>query len=70
MKAGAPVYNHSAVIINRAGKEIPINISEKNLIRDTLKAQGGNRLRTARQFGLSRSTLWRKIRKHGLSRAS
>jgi PAS domain S-box-containing protein len=46
----------------------PLDVSERNLIRETLKAQGGNRIKTARQLGLSRSTLWRKIRKHGLHR--
>ena len=53
-----------------AASDSPLNISEKNLIRETLKAQGGNRLKAARQLGLSRSTLWRKIKKHGLPRGS
>ena len=56
--------------IRPADPAFPLDISEGNLIRETLKAQGGNRLKTARQLGLSRSTLWRKIKKHGLPKGS
>jgi PAS domain S-box-containing protein len=51
-----------------ADPAFPLDVSERNLIRETLKAQGGNRVNTARQLGLSRSTLWRKIKKHDLRR--
>ncbi|PIV05883.1 MAG: Fis family transcriptional regulator [Syntrophobacterales bacterium CG03_land_8_20_14_0_80_58_14] len=46
----------------------PLAASERNLIRETLKEQGGNRVNTARQLGVSRTTLWRKIQKHGIHR--
>jgi len=46
----------------------PLAASERNLIRETLKAEGGNRVNTARQLGVSRTTLWRKIQKHGIHR--
>jgi len=46
----------------------PLASSERNLIRETLKAQGDSRVNTARQLGVSRSTLWRKIKKHDIRR--
>ena len=46
----------------------PLNVSERNLIRETLKKQGGNRAETARKLRLSRTTLWRKIKKHDIHR--
>lgn len=45
----------------------PLTVSERNLMRETLKEQEGNRIKMARRLGISRSTLWRKIRKHGIS---
>ena len=51
-----------------AVSDSPLAASERNLIRETLKAEGGNRVNTARQLGVSRTTLWRKIRKHGIRR--
>lgn len=46
----------------------PLASSEGKLIRETLKELGGNRVNTARQLGVSRTTLWRKIKKHDLHR--
>lgn len=40
---------------------------EAEKIRLILNKHGGNRLATSRELGISRSTLWRKIRKYGLS---
>ncbi len=40
---------------------------EKVLIVEALKQTGGNRTRAARKLGMSRSSLWRKLRKHGLA---
>jgi len=51
-----------------AVSDSPLAASERNLIRETLKTEGGNRMKTARQLGVSRSTLWRKIKKHDLPR--
>lgn len=39
---------------------------EAERIHLTLKRHGGNRLSTARELGISRSTLWRKTKKYGL----
>jgi two-component system response regulator AtoC len=39
---------------------------EKQIIRATLSAHGGNRKATARALGINRTTLYKKMRKHGL----
>lgn len=41
---------------------------ERETILHTGRAVGGHLGRTAQQLGISRSTLWRKMREHGLSR--
>jgi PAS domain S-box-containing protein len=48
--------------------ESPLDAAEGDFLRQTLAAQGGNRIDTAHRLGISRSTLWRKLRKHGLHR--
>jgi PAS domain S-box-containing protein len=40
--------------------------SEKDLILDALRRSGGNRARAARELGVHRSTLWRKLKTLGL----
>ena len=44
----------------------PIGRAEAEAIRKVLNRHGGNRLLAARELGIDRSTLWRKIRKYGL----
>ena len=39
---------------------------ERRLIAEALTGTGWNRTRAARRLGIDRSTLWRKIREHGL----
>jgi transcriptional activator for dhaKLM operon len=41
---------------------------EREAILRAGRAVGGHLGRTAQQLGISRSTLWRKMREHGLSR--
>ena len=45
---------------------IPHEHEEAKKIRVVLNQHGGNRIKTARSLGMSRSTLWRKIKKYGL----
>ena len=40
---------------------------EKEIIAEALDRAGWNRSRAARRLGIDRSTLWRKIREHGLT---
>jgi PAS domain S-box-containing protein len=45
----------------------PLESAEATAIRDALARSGGNRTRAARDLGISRNTLWRKMRRHGIS---
>ncbi|MCD6517638.1 MAG: sigma 54-interacting transcriptional regulator [Candidatus Aminicenantes bacterium] len=45
----------------------PLEKSEKEAIRLTLKESDGQRLKAARRLGISRATLWRKIKKYNLA---
>ncbi len=44
----------------------PLQKTEAESIRKALKRNRGNRLRTARELGIDRSTLWRKIKRYGI----
>ena len=43
---------------------------EKELIRTALEKLNGNQTEVAKKLGISRSTLWRKMKEYGLSRSS
>jgi PAS domain S-box-containing protein len=47
-------------------EETPFQKAESEIIQRTLKKYDGNRIKTARELGLDRTTLWRKIKKYGL----
>ena len=44
----------------------PVQAFEKQLIQETLEKYNGNKILAAKELGLHRSTLWRKMRKYGL----
>jgi PAS domain S-box-containing protein len=48
------------------GEVTPLGKAEAELIERTLKTYSGNRIKTARELGLDRTTLWRRIKKYGL----
>jgi transcriptional regulator with PAS, ATPase and Fis domain len=50
-----------------AAESGPLESAEATAIRDALARSGGNRTRAARELGISRNTLWRKMRRHGIS---
>jgi transcriptional regulator of acetoin/glycerol metabolism len=41
-------------------------VAEERHIRDTLKALRGNQSLAAKKLGISRSTLWRKMKEYGV----
>jgi PAS domain S-box-containing protein len=47
-------------------EETPFQKAESEIIERTLKKYDGNRIKTARELGLDRTTLWRKMNKYGL----
>jgi PAS domain S-box-containing protein len=46
--------------------EAPIKRAEAEVIKKTLEKYGGNRIKTAKELGINRTTLWRKIKKYRL----
>ncbi len=46
--------------------ESPLDTAASRTILDTLKLNRGNRMRTAQMLGISKATLWRKMKKHGI----
>jgi len=40
--------------------------SPESVIRECLQRNNGDRAKTARELGMHRSTLWRKIRQYGI----
>jgi PAS domain S-box-containing protein len=51
-----------------AGPEVtPLKRAEAETIRAALARMGGHLARTAQEIGISRTTLWRKMNKHGIS---
>ncbi len=52
----------------REEKEVnrPIQTAEAEVIRKALERNRGNRMRTARELGIDRTTLWRKIKRYDI----
>ena len=48
-------------------EETPFGRAEAEVIERTLKKYGRNRIKTAMELGVDRTTLWRKIKKYGLA---
>jgi PAS domain S-box-containing protein len=47
-------------------EEHPLGKAEAGIIKKTLEKYRGNRIKAARDLGISRATLWRKMKKYGL----
>ncbi len=50
----------------RESEKSPLGAAEAATIRDALKRHRNNRTETARSLGVSRNTLWRKMKKYGI----
>ena len=57
--------NVSVVAVRKLGDAR--GVAEAALIADTLRRNGNNRLRAAMELGISRMTLYNKLRKYGLT---
>jgi transcriptional regulator of acetoin/glycerol metabolism len=44
----------------------PLENAEAETLQKILQKYDGNRLKTARELGIDRTTLWRKMKKYGL----
>ncbi len=47
-------------------EETLLGKAEAEVIKNTLKKYNGNRIKTAQELGIDRTTLWRKTKKYGL----
>jgi PAS domain S-box-containing protein len=55
------------VLLEEEVSRPPIQVFEKQLIQETLEKHNGNKILTAKELDLHRSTLWRKMKKFGLA---
>jgi PAS domain S-box-containing protein len=46
--------------------EHPFEKAEAEIVKKTLERNRGNRIKAAQELGISRATLWRKMKRHGL----
>jgi DNA-binding NtrC family response regulator len=64
---------HAGPVMPFDGKILPLKAAmrnwERQLILDGLKAAGGNRKEAAKQLRINRTTLYNKMREHGISDA-
>lgn len=54
------------VIIDKEVSRPPLQVFEKQLLQEALEKHNGNKILTAKELGLHRSTLWRKMKKYNL----
>jgi transcriptional regulator with PAS, ATPase and Fis domain len=64
---GQQVAPVSAAAPDEEGALGPLQNAEVIAIREALARHGGNRTRAAADLGVSRNTLWRKMRRYGLT---
>jgi transcriptional regulator of acetoin/glycerol metabolism len=48
-------------------EEHPLGKAEAEIVIRTLEKNGGSRVKAAEELGISRATLWRKIKRYGLT---
>lgn len=64
-----PSHIIKAVTASKTGSDarmLPLDNAEAEAIRATLSKHFGNRQRTAAELGISRNTLWRKMKRYGI----
>jgi transcriptional regulator with PAS, ATPase and Fis domain len=49
-------------------EEHPLGRAEAEVVKRTLEKHKGNRIKAAQELGISRATLWRKIKRYGLNK--
>jgi len=56
----------AGLVRNLPDLQILFKISSKNLILKVLREAGGNKYQAAKKMGITRSTLYGKLRRHGI----
>jgi len=59
--------SEEGMAISVSDSESPLAAAESQAIIDALTLNRGNRMKTARALGVSKATLWRKMKKYGIS---
>lgn len=62
----AEIIKRSDIRSTPGKKTSPLTRSEAQTIQRALERHGGGRVETARELGIDRTTLWRKIKRYGL----
>jgi transcriptional regulator of acetoin/glycerol metabolism len=47
-------------------EDAPFGRAEAEVVKTALRKHEGNRIKVARELGISRATLWRKMKRYGL----
>jgi len=69
LQLGARVLGE-AIFLGRESAEASLAERERRAILETLRATGGRLTAAARYLGISRTTLWRRLRAYGVHRKS
>jgi PAS domain S-box-containing protein len=59
--------DHAEAAQEDEARRKPFALAEADVIRSALAHNNGHRARTASELGISHTTLWRKIKRHGIS---
>jgi len=51
-------------------EEAPFGRAEAEVVKIALRKHDGNRMKVARELGISRATLWRKMKRYSLDHAT
>lgn len=60
-------FAKARVSASQPSADAPLKTAEAETIKTSLERNGGNRAETARELGVSYTTLWRKMKKHGIA---
>jgi transcriptional regulator of acetoin/glycerol metabolism len=52
--------------LNDPGSVVRVGLSEKEMLLDALQKADGNQSRAAQSLGVSRVTVWKRIKKYGI----
>lgn len=66
LQHGAASRMHQTVSIGRPSCPPPFEVAEATVILNALQKNGGNRIKTAMDLGIDKTTLWRKMKKFGM----
>lgn len=66
LKSGSQTLGEAAILPTAAGGALTLADRERLAIAETLQGTSGRLAETARRLGISRTTLWRRLKAYGL----